>query len=178
MPSYEELYERWFHQTYLWVRRRVPEIDCWDVASDVWMSIRGRLPTLRAGTKFSTWLWKVVRNWIYEYYRKPRPVFNQIVERAHRVAGRMSTAYVNRDGIEYRAVGKSAVLSVNGCLESRQRARELMGRVLRLPPARREIMLRTINGESGREIARALGKKEGTVRASLHRARIQLKEMR
>jgi|SRR5882672_2267398 len=156
LDTYDELYRRHFDLSCAWVAKKVPEADTLDVASRAWVNVcKGA--KFRGESQFTTWLWMVVRNEIARYYEKHRP---EVVQ------------------LEVLDKAPPPEIIVNGerCLESRQLLERTMEKIKGLSDRRREIMMRTANGETSPEIARAMRSTPSAVRAQIRLARRQLTE--
>jgi RNA polymerase sigma-70 factor (ECF subfamily) len=122
-----------------------------DACQEVFVRSYKGLRTFRFGAAPFTWLYRTTRNVCREFNRMRRP--DQLAEEPH-------------------DTGRSPDRQVLD-LESARRVREL---VARLPQRQQEVvMLRIFEDLSVRDTARAMGCREGTVKALLHKATARLK---
>ena len=70
MQAFDCLYARYVKSVYNWVQYVVPHTDVEDVTQEVFIAALRSLPSFRAEAKFSTWLRKLTKFKVAEYYRK------------------------------------------------------------------------------------------------------------
>lgn len=68
--AFESLYHRHVKVVYSRVRYTVPESDVEDVTQEVFVAAFGSLQNFRGEAQFTTWLRKLTRNKVAEYYRR------------------------------------------------------------------------------------------------------------
>ena len=66
----EQLIERYFDRVHAYVRLRVPEQDCEDMAGDIFLRAMERKAQLRG--EAGAWLFSIARSRIADYYRDKR----------------------------------------------------------------------------------------------------------
>lgn len=68
--AFESLYHRHVKVVYNRVRYTVPETDVEDVTQEVFIAVFGSLQKFRGEAQFKTWLRKLIKNKVAEYYRR------------------------------------------------------------------------------------------------------------
>lgn len=68
--AFDYLYDRYVKTVYDRVRYVTPETDVEDVTQEVFIALLGSLSSFRGEAKFSTWLRRLTKNKVAEYYRK------------------------------------------------------------------------------------------------------------
>ncbi len=128
-----------------------------DLSHEVFLSAWQNLPRYESrGFPFSSWLYKLARNRVIDYYRLAKP--NVDLERAESlVAEGISVEAVIDNALEFETV-RSALRTLS---EDQQDV----------------LILKFLEDCSHSEIAVALGKTEGSVRVIQHRALQQLKKL-
>jgi RNA polymerase sigma-70 factor (ECF subfamily) len=123
-----------------------------DALQEVWLIAMRRQQVLVKSPHVGAWLYRVLANV---------------------VRGRKRTAQRRRGLLQrFRPRGAEAVEApAGGSLEEEQIKQRLWREIMDLPDLQRQvILLRTVEGLSTEETARAIGRAQGTVKASLHRA--------
>ena len=123
-----------------------------DALQEVWLIALRRHQVLVRSPHVGAWLYRVLAN----------------VVRGRRRTARRRRGLLQR----FRPRGEGAVEApAGGSLEEEQIKRRLWREIMDLPDLQRQvILLRTVEGLSTEETARAIGRAQGTVKASLHRA--------
>jgi RNA polymerase sigma-70 factor (ECF subfamily) len=123
-----------------------------DALQEVWLIAMRRHQVLEKSPHVGAWLYRVLANVI---------------------RGRKRTAMRRRGLLQrFRPTADDAVeVPAGGTLEQEQVKERLWREIMDLPDLQRQvILLRTVEGLSTEETARAIGRAQGTVKASLHRA--------
>ncbi|MCG6958164.1 MAG: RNA polymerase sigma factor [Gemmatimonadetes bacterium] len=123
-----------------------------DALQEVWLIAMRRHQVLETSPYVGAWLYRVLANV---------------------VRGRRRTAMRRRDLLRrFRPRGVDTVEPpAGGTLEQEQIKERLWREIMELPDLQRQvILLRTVEGLSTEETARAIGRAQGTVKTSLHRA--------
>lgn len=68
--AFESLYHRHVKVVYKRVHYTVPEVDVEDVVQEVFLAVLSALPKFRGEAQFTTWLRKLTKNKVAEYYRR------------------------------------------------------------------------------------------------------------
>jgi RNA polymerase sigma-70 factor (ECF subfamily) len=128
------------------VLARVPRDEVQDIVQEVFISAYKNLGSLRDNAVFGPWMVKIARNRAAEFYRRLRPSEELSDE-----------------------IAKPA--------DRRNEAAEVMSAIRSLSEAYREtLMLRLVEGMSGKEIADRTGLSHESVRVNLHRGMEMLRE--
>ena len=159
--TFESVYHAYFRHVVGWMRALgVPEAEIEDVAQDVFLVVRSRLPSFR-NENLPGWLYRIaqfkVRNFRRLFW------FKNLCSRRQEL-----------DGTEGAAIVTTPAMA----LEQKQDQRALAYMLARMSEKRREtLILFEIEGYSGQEIARLHGVPVKTVWTRLHHARKNLVAM-
>ena len=158
---FEEVYHAYFRQTVAWMRGLgVPEAEIEDVAQDVFMIVRRKLPHFHGGN-LAGWLYRISHLTVKNFRR--RAWFKNLFSRAREL-----------DSVELLGMGATPAMA----LEKKQDQRVLATMLDRMSDKRRAtLVLYEIEGYSGQEIATLHGVPVKTVWTRLHHARKDLVAM-
>ena len=158
---FEEVYHAYFRQTVAWIRvLGVPEAEIEDVAQDVFLVVRRRLPHFRHGN-LAGWLYRIAQLTVRNFRR--RSWFKNLFSRGQDLAT-----------TELQDTSASPAMA----LERKQDQRVLTQMLARMSDKRRAtLVLFEIEGYSGQEIAMLHGVPVKTVWTRLHHARKDLVAM-
>lgn len=144
--AFNEIYRKFAPMVHGILLSRVPYDEVKDIVQDVFLTAYKNLHSLRDANAFGGWLARIARNQAVEYYRSSRP-----------------TVELADDHSAPRSAGAEA--------------REAMSAIRSLPEAYREtLVLRLIEGMTGKEIAEKTGLKPESVRVNLHRGMEMLRQ--
>ena len=142
--------------------------DAEDIAQDVFIKAYGALNGFRYDSEFSTWLYRICKNAVYDYVRKANR--NKTISVSDRT-------YDDENEKEADIPDRSGTYEPEKQVLSRETTRLVREAISDLSDEHREvIVLREIEGYSYAEIADMLSLEEGTVKSRLSRARIALKK--
>jgi len=86
--AFGELYDHYLTKIYRRVYALVPETDVEDVTQEIFISVAKSLSSFRGGSSFSTWLYRIVKRRVADYYRKRERQVEQVeLEKADHVQG-------------------------------------------------------------------------------------------
>lgn len=143
--------------------------DAEDLSQDVFIKAYGALNGFRYDSEFSTWLFRICKNTVYDYLRKYGK--NKTVS--------LSDMTYDEDGEK-----EAEIPDASGAFEpekqviSNETSRAVQEAIRQLAQEHRDvIVLREIEGYSYAEIADILSLEEGTVKSRLSRARGALKKL-
>jgi RNA polymerase sigma-70 factor (ECF subfamily) len=158
---FDDVYHAYFRQTVAWIRGLgVPEAEIEDVAQDVFLVVRRKLPHFRDGN-LAGWLYRIAHLTVRNFRR--RAWFKNFFSRGQ-----------NLDSIEVVGMGATPAMA----LEKKQDQRVLAQMLARMSDKRRAtLVLFEIEGYSGQEIATLHGVPVKTVWTRLHHARKDLVAM-
>lgn len=145
------------------------EADAWDLAQEVFVKVWKALPKFEARARFSTWMYRITHNVVYDWMRKRRM----------ETAGELDDNLLTRESI---AAGATATPARNARPDEAMARRELRekieGALHKLSPEHREtILLREVQGLEYKEIADAMDCSIGTVMSRLFYARKKLQSL-
>lgn len=148
--AYRELYRRYGRLVHGILLARLPAAEVPDLVQEVFLAALGKLESLRDPEAFVPWIATLARRAAADHHRSGRRRFEGPADRAPRAS---TPPALTADGIAvYQALG-------------------------RLPETYREtLLLRLVEGMSGREIAAATGLTEGSVRVNLCRGIQRLRD--
>ena len=131
--------------------------DAEDLAQDAFLAAFKALPTFRADSKFSTWLYRIAANKCKDWLRAKHPI------------------PVELDGDETVAAQVVENHTPERLLSQQQVARHLDGAIQRLPPLYREaFVLKHVEGLSYEEMQELLGVNADTLKMRVYKGRVQL----
>jgi RNA polymerase sigma-70 factor (ECF subfamily) len=168
--SYEELVNRHRGKIFAMIRNLIHhEADAWDLSQEVFIKAWNALPRFEAKARFSTWLYRIAHNAVYDWTRK----------RKIESAGELNDEIFERERIDSSSFttpfgGESPDASlVQG--ELRVKIEAALGR---LSAEHREVvLLKDVQGLSYKEIAEVMACTLGTVMSRLYYARQKLQTM-
>jgi len=165
--AFGALYERYYSQIFGYVLRRVANVEiAQDLSSEVFFKALKNLGRFRwQNISFSSWLYRIASNQTTDYFRKD----------GHR-------AIPLEEFYELAAVsGLSAeaeILQAEDELKKHEDFLILHKNIARLPSKYQEVItLRFFENKHIKEIGEILGKKEGTIKALLHRGLKKLRKL-
>ncbi len=158
---FEDVYHAYFRQTVAWMRGMgVPEAEIEDVAQDVFLIVRRKLPHFHGGN-LAGWLYRIAHLTVRNFRR--RAWFKNVFSRGQ-----------NLDSMEVAGMSASPAMA----LEKKQDQHVLTQMLARMSDKRRTtLVLFEIEGYSGQEIATLHGVPVKTVWTRLHHARKDLVAM-
>ena len=107
LQAFDILYNRYVKSVYTRVHYGIPEMDVEDVTQDIFLAVIRSLPSFRGEAQFSTWLHRLTKNKIAEYYRKrSRKKETMLVglEHAEKKVGKNNTKFVENNVLLQRAL--------------------------------------------------------------------------
>ena len=159
--TFEAVYHAYFHRVVGWLRAKgVPHADIEDMAQEVFMVVRGKLPRFRDGD-LAAWIYRIAEYKTRNYRRLAwfRNVFS---------------ADRSLDSVDSVDVGASPAMT----LEQKEDRQAIARMLARMSVKRREtLLLFEVEGYSGQEIAALQGVPVKTVWTRLHHARKDLVAM-
>ena len=165
--SYDELVTRHRGRIFAMIRNMIhQEADAWDLSQEVFIKAWHALPRFEAKAKFSTWLYRIAHNTVYDWARK----------RKIQSAGEFNDEIFERERIDSASFttpsgGESPdATMVNG--ELRVKIQIALGKLS--PDHREVVLLKDVQGLSYKEIAEAMSSTLGTVMSRLFYARQKL----
>ncbi|MFZ1501552.1 MAG: sigma-70 family RNA polymerase sigma factor [Nitrospira sp.] len=131
--------------------------DAEDLAQDAFLAAFKALPTFRADSKFSTWLYRIAANKCKDWLRAKHPASVDLDDHEAVVAQMVETHTPER------------------LLSQQQVAQQLDGAIQRLPPLYREaFVLKHVEGLSYEDMQALLGVNADTLKMRVYKGRVQL----
>jgi len=170
MRSYDELVTRHRGKIFAMIRNMIhQEADAWDLSQDVFIKAWQALPRFEAKARFSTWLYRIAHNTVYDWLRKRR------IESV----GELNDGIFERERID----SDSRTTPAGGETPDESMAQgELRDKIeaalAKLSEDHREVvLLKDVQGLSYKEIADVMSCSLGTVMSRLYYARQKLQSM-
>jgi RNA polymerase sigma-70 factor, ECF subfamily len=170
MGSYDALVTRHRGRIYAMIRNMIhQEADAWDLSQEVFIKAWQALPRFEAKARFSTWLYRIAHNAVYDWTRKRRiesvgELNDGIFERESIDAGSRTTPSGGESPDE--AMAQS---------ELRDKITTALGKIS--PEHREAVLLKDVQGLSYKEIAEVMSCSIGTVMSRLYYARQKLQTL-
>lgn len=159
-----EKYQSFVYRTVLFDLKN-PD-DAYDVSQEVFIKAYRALERFRCDSEFSTWLYRISKNAVYDFARKSK----------NSKSISLSAMTEDDDGKEYDIADESEKTSPEGAYLRTERAKVVRQAISELSDEHKEIIiLRDLQEMSYDEISRRLDIGEGTVKSRLSRARQALK---
>jgi RNA polymerase sigma-70 factor (ECF subfamily) len=168
--AYDELVTRHRGRIFSMIRQMVKnEADAWDLSQEVFIKAWKALPRFEVKAKFSTWLYRIAHNSVYDWARRKRPEagdeLNEEIFRSGSIdpASRTTPGAADRpDESQHR---DELRIKIEAALNE-------------LSPAHREVvLLKDVQGLAYKEIAEVMECSIGTVMSRLHYARQKLQTL-
>ena len=168
--AYDTLVTRHRGRIYAMIRQMTKnEADAWDLAQESFIKAWKALPRFEAKAQFTTWLYRIAHNTVYDWLRRKRP----------ESGGELNDEIFGEDRIDPASVTTPTM--------DRAPDEEMAGGELRdkieaaleqLSPQHREVVvLKDVQGLAYKEIAEVMDCSIGTVMSRLHYARQKLQTM-
>lgn len=171
--TFGELYDQFYSQIFGYVLKSVANIEtAQDITSEVFFKALKNLGQYqsRDNVPFSSWLYRIAINQINDHLRSKNR--KHTVVSLEKVSETDYTISTSSSSVE------AEVLQAEEELRRQQDFLTLHESISKLPIKYQEVItLRYFEKKQEKEIARILGKPEGTVKSSLHRALRKLREM-
>ena len=168
--AFNELVSRHRGKVYAMVYNMIKnDAEAWDLSQEVFIKVWKALPRFEARAKFSTWLYRITHNVVYDHLRKQKAV----------MAGELDdTLLKSSDIAEGSLTTPSTTLQPDDALEQRQLGERINAALEKLSPEHREaILLREVQGFDYKEIAATMDCSLGTVMSRLFYARKKLQTL-
>jgi RNA polymerase sigma-70 factor (ECF subfamily) len=170
MSAYDALVTRHRGRIFAMIRNMIhQEADAWDLSQEVFIKAWHALPKFEAKARFSTWLYRIAHNAVYDWARK----------RKIESAGELNDEIFERERIDSASFttpsgGEMPDQSMSHG-ELRHKIEIALGK---LSPEHREVViLKDVQGLSYKEIAEAMSSTLGTVMSRLFYARQKLQAL-
>lgn len=168
--AFDELVTRHRGRIFAMIRQMIKnDADAWDLAQESFIKAWKALPRFEVKAKFSTWLYRIAHNTVYDWLRRKRPEaggeLNDEILRAERIdPGSTTTPQVD--------------LGPDEALEMVELRGKIEIALAQLSPDQREVVvLKDVQGLAYKEIATVMDCSMGTVMSRLHYARKKLQTL-
>ncbi|MEY4569202.1 MAG: hypothetical protein RLZZ398_641 [Verrucomicrobiota bacterium] len=168
--SYDELMTRHRGRIFAMIRNMIhQEADAWDLSQEVFIKAWHALPKFEAKAKFSTWLYRIAHNTVYDWARK----------RKIESAGEFNDEIFDRERIDSASfTTPSGGESPDSTMVNSELRAKIQIALGKLSPDHREVvLLKDVQGLSYKEIAEAMSSTLGTVMSRLFYARQKLQAL-
>ncbi|MCW1887829.1 sigma-70 family RNA polymerase sigma factor [Luteolibacter flavescens] len=170
MKAYDLLVTRHRGRIYAMIRNMVKnETDAWDLSQEVFIKAWQALPRFEAKARFTTWLYRIAHNAVYDFTRRRRP------EGGDEINDELFT----RDRIDPAAVATPAESrSPDEAMAGDELRAKIEAALSKLSPEHREcVVLKDVQGLAYKEIADVMECSLGTVMSRLYYARQKLQTL-
>ncbi|MEO7099457.1 MAG: sigma-70 family RNA polymerase sigma factor [Luteolibacter sp.] len=170
LKSYDALVTRHRGRIFAMIRNMIhQEADAWDLSQEVFIKAWNALPRFEAKARFSTWLYRIAHNVVYDWTRK----------RKIESAGELNDEIFQRERIDSASFTTPAGGEAPDDLMSHGELRMKIQIALnKLSAEHREVViLKDVQGLSYKEIAEAMDSTLGTVMSRLFYARQKLQAL-
>ncbi len=170
MRAYDELVTRHRGKIFAMIRNMIhQEADAWDISQDVFIKAWHALPRFEAKARFSTWLYRIAHNAVYDWTRKRK------IE---------SVGELNDEIFERERIDSASFTTPSGgempdqSMSQGELRHKIQAALNKLSPEHREVvLLKDVQGLSYKEIADAMSSTLGTVMSRLYYARQKLQTL-
>lgn len=168
--AYDELVTRHRGRIFAMIRQMVKnEADAWDLSQEVFIKAWKALPRFEVKARFSTWLYRIAHNTVYDWARRKRPE-----------AGGELNEEIFRSGTidpSSRTTPESP-RQPDEALGDNELRQKIEAALDQLSPQHREaVILKDVQGLAYKEIAEVMECSIGTVMSRLHYARQKLQSL-
>ncbi len=170
LRAYDELVTRHRARIFAMIRNMIhQEADAWDLSQEVFIKAWNALPRFEAKARFSTWIYRIAHNVVYDWTRKRRiesagELNDEIFERERIDSASTTTPYGADSPDDSMAHGELRA--------------KIEAALAKLSPEHREaVLLKDVQGLSYKEIADVMSCSLGTVMSRLFYARQKLQTM-
>ncbi len=170
MRSYDELVTRHRGRIYAMIRNMIhQEADAWDLSQEVFIKAWQALPRFESKARFSTWLYRIAHNTVYDFTRK----------RKIESSGELNDEIFEKDRIDPASITTpSGGESPDDTMAHGELRVKIQQALDKLSPEHREVVvLKDVQGLSYKEIAEVMESTLGTVMSRLFYARQKLQAL-
>lgn len=168
--AYDLLVTRHRGRIFAMIRNMIhQEADAWDLSQEVFIKAWHALPRFEAKARFSTWLYRIAHNVVYDFTRK----------RKLESAGELNDEIFSREKIDSASMTTPAGGEApDDTMEHGELRMKIEAALKKLSPEHREVVvLKDVQGLSYKEIAVAMSSTLGTVMSRLFYARQKLQTL-
>lgn len=165
--AFDQLVTKHRGKIYAMIRNMVKnDADAWDLSQEAFIKAWRALPKFEARARFSTWLFRISHNVVYDWLRKRRIEGEGELNDEIFDAGRIDPG---------AATSPHQYARPDDAMQLGELRKQLNEAIAKLSPDHREvILLREVQGLDYKEIADVTGSSMGTIMSRLHYARKKL----
>lgn len=170
LSAYDALVTRHRGRIFAMIRNMIhQEADAWDLSQEVFIKAWHALPKFEAKAKFSTWIYRIAHNSVYDWARK----------RKIESAGELNDEIFERERIDSASfTTPSGGESPDDTMAHGELRKKIQIALGKLSAEHREVViLKDVQGLSYKEIAEAMSSTLGTVMSRLYYARQKLQAL-
>ncbi|MDE0826195.1 MAG: sigma-70 family RNA polymerase sigma factor [Akkermansiaceae bacterium] len=170
MKAFDELVTKHRGRVYAMIQNMVKnDADAWDLSQDVFLKVWKALPKFEARAQFSTWMYRITHNVVYDWMRK----------RKLQTVGELDDGLLDGERIAAGArATPTQAARPDRALENEELRLRIEEALEKISPEHREtIVLREVNGLEYKEIAEVMECSIGTVMSRLFYARKKLQTL-
>jgi RNA polymerase sigma-70 factor (ECF subfamily) len=170
MSAYDALVTRHRGRIFAMIRNMIhQEADAWDLSQEVFIKAWNALPRFEAKARFSTWLYRIAHNAVYDWIRK----------RKIESAGELNDEIFERERIDSASfTTPSGGESPDATMAHGELRVKIEIALAKLSPEHRQVViLKDVQGLSYKEIADVMSSTLGTVMSRLFYARQKLQTL-
>jgi RNA polymerase sigma-70 factor (ECF subfamily) len=168
--AYDELVTRHRGRIFAMIRQMVKnEADAWDLSQEAFIKAWKALPRFEVKARFSTWLYRIAHNTVYDWVRKKRPEAGSELNDEIFGEGQVDPSSMTTPSVEQ---GPDEALKST---ELRERIEAALAKLS--PEHRQSVVLKDAQGLAYKEIAEVMDCSIGTVMSRLYYARQKLQEL-
>ena len=163
LKAFQEIYDRFKRKVFTFSYHLLGSFEAAEeVTQDTFLSVYRNLKNLKSVEKFEPWLFKIARNYVYQYNRKnPGRKEGSVDERSGNNGSDLEVVENPEDELMKNEIGEEVKKAIKS-----------------LDMKYREVFtLAVIEGYSYKEIAEMLGKSIQSVKTDIHRARLKLRKI-
>jgi RNA polymerase sigma-70 factor (ECF subfamily) len=171
LRAYDELVTRHRGRIYAMIRNMVKnDTDAWDLSQEAFIKAWQALSRFEAKARFTTWLYRIAHNCVYDFTRKRRPEGG---------GDEINDELLTRERIDPAAVATPAdARSPDEALAGDELRVKIEAALEKLSPEHREaVILKDVQGLAYKEIAEVMSCSLGTVMSRLFYARQKLQSL-
>jgi RNA polymerase sigma-70 factor, ECF subfamily len=170
LASYDVLVTRHRGRIFAMIRNMIhQEADAWDLSQEVFIKAWQGLPRFESKARFSTWLYRIAHNAVYDWTRKRR------IESV----GELNDGIFERERIDpSSSTTPAGGESPSDSMEQGELRAKIAAALEKISPEHREVvLLKDVQGLSYKEIAEVMSCEIGTVMSRLYYARQKLQTL-
>lgn len=170
LRAFDQLVTRHRAKVFAMIRNMIHnEADAWDLSQEVFIKAWNALPRFEARAKFSTWMYRIAHNAVYDWTRK----------RKVEAVGELDDGVFERELIDSAShTTPHAAEAPDAALEGGELRAKIEKALAKLSPEHREVvLLKDVQGLAYKEIADVMKTSIGTVMSRLHYARKKLQTL-